>query len=118
MNRNTKNVFALILIGFSIFLLPTALNYYFVGKRTDTYYKRVDEDFNKCMKNTNEDSREIRLCEEIKRSSELAFKSATQVSESNFDITFTQMMLFALATFLFILKGRIEDLEKKSVENE
>ncbi|HVE55862.1 MAG TPA: hypothetical protein VNB22_03475 [Pyrinomonadaceae bacterium] len=113
MNKNIKDIIILSLIAFGLFLFPTLINNSFAEKRTDTFYRRVNEDFGDCLKNANEDSREIRLCREIQRASELAFNSATQVSYSNYNISFTQTILFLLAVFLFTLKGRVEDLEKK-----
>jgi hypothetical protein len=64
-------------------------------------------------KNANEDTRELRLCREIKRASELAFTSSKQVSDSYSSISFTQVAVFGLAIIIFNLKRRIEVLEEK-----
>jgi len=114
MNRNIKDIIVVCLSAFGIFLLPMAINYGFAEKKTDTFYKRVDADFDECVKNSNEDLKEIGLCKKIKRASELAFNSAKSVSESNSNNSIAQTVLFVFfAIMIFNVKSRIEDLEKK-----
>ena len=112
MNKKVKDIIALALLAFALFLLPTVMNIYFVERRTDTFYSRVDEDFEDCVKNANADDREVRLCKEIKRSSELAFRSANQVSGTNFDSSVTRGILFVFGSMIIVLKRRIDNLEK------
>ena len=113
MNKNVRDVIALILIAFGIFLLPILINYSFVEKRTETFLKRVDEDFNDCVKNASENPKDIRVCKEIKRASELAFTSSNQVTNSSSNASIMQSVLFVLAVITINLRRRIEDLEQK-----
>src|SRR5688500_7753134 len=113
MNKNGKDILILGFISFGIFVLPTIINNYFVEKKTDTFFQRVDEDFDYCVKHANEDAKAIDWCRKIKNSSELAFKSAKRVSYSDFDIFFPQAVLFALAAITLNLKRRVESLENK-----
>ena len=113
MNKNVKDILALSFIAFIIFLLPTVLNDYFVVKKTDTFFERVDEDFNDCVKSANEDAKNIDWCKKIKGSSELAFNSAKRVSDTDFSISIAQAFLFALAVIVLTLKRKIENLENK-----
>ena len=113
MNKNSKDILILGFIAFSIILLPIMIDYYFIEKKTDTFFQRVDEDFNDCVKNSNEDARDIDWCKKIKRSSELAFNSAKRVSETDISISITQAFLFVLAMVTLILKRKIENLENK-----
>jgi len=113
MNKNIRDIVALVLVALGFFLLPTVINDFFVEKKTDTFFERVDENYNDCLKNTNEDAKEIRLCKEIKSASELAFSFSKGVSDSNSNISITQGILFLLAAIIFNLRSRIEVLEKK-----
>lgn len=112
-NKNIKDIIALGLIGFSLFLLPTVINNYFIEKKTETFFKRVDEDFDDCVKNANEDARNTDWCRKIKSSSELTFNSAKRVSDSNFNISIIQAILFVLAAVTLNLKRKVENLENK-----
>lgn len=113
MNKNVRDAITLSLIAFGIFLLPTLFKYSFVEKKTDTFYQRVDEDFNDCVKNAGENPKDIRLCQEIKRASELAFSSSNRVADSSSNTSIMQGTLFVLAVIILNLKRRIEDLEQK-----
>ena len=113
MNKNIKDILAIGFIAFTLFLLPPVINYYFVEKKTDTFFKRVDEDFDDCVENANEDARNIDWCKKIKRSSELSFNSAKRVSDNDFSISITQAILFVLAMIILNLKRKIENLENK-----
>ena len=113
MNKQAKDIISLALLAFALFLLPTVLNIYFVERRTDIFYSRVDEDFEDCEKNANGDERDVRFCKEIKRSSELAFKSANQVLGNNFNTSITKAILFVFGGMIIVLKRRIDNLEKK-----
>ena len=111
MNNKFKDILKLSFIALIIFLLPTVLNNYFVNKKTDTFFQRVNEDFDDCLKNANGDEGNIEWCKKIKRSSELAFNSAYRVSDTNFATSFLQAIVFLLAMFTIILKRKVENLE-------
>ena len=113
MNKNIKDIVAFGVLAFSIFLLPTVIDNYFIEKKTDTFFQRVDEDFDDCLKSANEEARNIDWCKKIKKSSELAFNSAKRVSDSNFNISIVQTILFVLAASTLTLKRKVENLENK-----
>lgn len=113
MNKNIKETLVLVSIVLGVFLLPTVINSFFVEKKTDTFFERAHENYNDCLKNANEDEKEIRLCKEIKKASELAFSSSKRVSDSYSNISSTQVILFLFAAIIFNLRSRIEVLEKK-----
>lgn len=112
MNKYITDIIVLGVITFIIFL-PTLINDSSIEKKTDTFFQRVDRDFDDCVKNANEDAANIDWCKKIKRSSELSFNSATRVSDSNSNIFITQAILFALAAIILNFKRRIESLENK-----
>ncbi len=113
MNKNVKDILALGFIALIIFLLPSVLDNYFIEKKTDTFFQRVDEDFDHCVKNANEDARNIDWCKKIKRSSELAFNSAKRVSDTDTSVSITQAFVFVLASIILTLKRKIQNLENK-----
>lgn len=113
MDKNIKDIVVLVLLALAIFSLPTVINSSFADKKTNTYFERLDEDFNDCLKNAGENPRDIRFCREIKRSSELAFNSAKRVSDSQSNISITQTILYVFVFIVFLLIRKIENLEKK-----
>jgi hypothetical protein len=114
MNKNIKDIIIIGLLAFVFILLPTLINYSSVERKTDTFFRRVDENFNDCIKNANEEPRDIRLCKEIKRASELSFNSATRISDSYSSFSVSPIiLLFFLVIVTLDLRRRIEDLEKK-----
>ena len=67
MNKNIKDKITLSFLAFSIFLLPTVINDYFIEKKTDVFFQRLDEDFDDCVANANENSRNIDWCKETRK---------------------------------------------------
>lgn len=113
MNKNIKDIIVITLLAFSIFLLPTVINYSSIDKKTDTFFERVDRDFDNCIKNANENSRDVYFCKEIRKSSELAFNSAKSVSDRYSNTSIIETVLFGVVLIVFILRRKIEDLETK-----
>jgi hypothetical protein len=50
MNTNIKDTVLLILAAVGIFVLPAVISYSFVEKRTNTFFERVDGDYEDCVK--------------------------------------------------------------------
>lgn len=113
MNKLGKDIVVTIVLAFGIFVIPTILNYSFVDKTTDRFYERVDRDFDNCVKDAKENSKDEYWCKEIKKSSELAFNSASRTAQSYSNITIFQVILFVFLITVFNLRKRIEDLEKR-----
>jgi hypothetical protein len=108
-----KNIILISLLAFCVFILPTVINYSSVENKTDRFFERIDGNFDDCVKNAGEDSRDIHLCKEIKKSSELAFNSAKSVSNINSNTSILQTVLFVIAIIILNFKERIKKLETK-----
>lgn len=97
--NNLKEWGMMIMLIVALFIIPFALNQYHQKVDKADYYSDVDEDFNLCIERAKRDSRDEYWCGEIKRSSKLAYQSATYASKDSilFIVIFTSLIILAIS---------------------
>ena len=99
MNSNSLKEWGIILfVAFVISIVPLAINLYDKSIEREAFYEYRNENYQSCVKKAKAKSMDDYLCREIRKSSTLAFRSATDSSEHS--ILF--ITIFTVITILLV----------------
>lgn len=98
-NNNLKEWLITISVVLVITVIPISFNLYDRSIERETFYEYINEDFETCVTRAKRDSRDDFWCKEIKDSSKLAYRSATNSSEHSvlFIVLFVGLVVMMLS---------------------